>query len=133
MAAQGGQVHILTLYPFAVAWKLLRKMSVSMTAFPQLRILHISDLHFGTNHFCRPSDATASATGIPTLAELIRRDLGSDTWKEVPWAHQSRNATRLLIAVTGDLTHTGDSKNEFKLADEFLKPFDSRAGARNKD
>jgi hypothetical protein len=42
-----------------------------MTTLPQLRVLHISDLHFGKNHICTPEDTTGAARGIPLLKELL--------------------------------------------------------------
>jgi len=98
-----------------------------MSAFPQLRILHISDLHFHipnlhgqSNHICGPSDTTASSAGIPTLLELVRGDLSSEYWKKFAWAVQSQSEPpRLLIAATGDMTHTA-KPTEFDQAHSFL-------------
>lgn len=98
-----------------------------MSAFPQLRILHLSDLHFHvpgshgqTNHICTPADTTASHAGIPTLLELVRQDLSSDYWKEFPWAiYNPKAPTRLLIAATGDAVHTANPA-EFDQAHSFL-------------
>jgi 3',5'-cyclic AMP phosphodiesterase CpdA len=87
-----------------------------MSAFPQLRILHLSDLHFHVsqsdcNHICGPDDATAARAGFPTLQELLVRDLNSEYWMKFPWAVRSPTleSTRLIAAVTGDLVHTAKS------------------------
>ena len=99
-----------------------------MSAFPQLRILHLSDVHFHipngggrSNHVCAPDDATASHTGFPTLLELIRSDLSSDYWKRFAWANQSPKLelTRFIIAATGDLVHTAKPA-EYDQAFQFL-------------
>lgn len=92
-----------------------------MTDFPQIRLLHISDLHFGRNHICNPEERTFAKTGIRSLKELIREDLESPDWKKSVWAIQTKERpTPLLIAVTGDLAHTADAK-EFDDANDFLR------------
>jgi 3',5'-cyclic AMP phosphodiesterase CpdA len=99
-----------------------------MSAFPQLRILHLSDLHFHTpisngrsNHICSPDDATASRAGFPTLLKLIQADLSSDYWKKITWATQSGELehTRFIIAATGDFVHTA-KPTEYDQAFNFL-------------
>ncbi|MEK7996648.1 MAG: metallophosphoesterase, partial [Planctomycetota bacterium] len=92
-----------------------------MTSLPQLRLIHISDLHFGTNHICTSEDRSSARKGIPPLKKLLRRDLESLDWQSSVWAIQTRNLspTPLLIAATGDLTQTADP-NEFDQAYDFL-------------
>ncbi|KRQ02197.1 hypothetical protein AOQ72_07760 [Bradyrhizobium yuanmingense] len=92
-----------------------------MSKFPQVRILHISDIHFGSDHFCQHSGSGANA-GIPKLWELIANDLGSTDWKEFIWANQSDydEPTRLILVVSGDLAHTADPK-EFQSAYELIQ------------
>jgi predicted MPP superfamily phosphohydrolase len=95
-----------------------------MNNFPQLRILHISDLHFHSptngqsNHICHPGPTGATA-GIPTLVDLIRRDLSSEYWNQFEWACLPEKAPPLLIAATGDLTHTA-SPADFHQAHSLL-------------
>jgi len=93
-----------------------------MQGLPQLRILHVSDIHFGKNHICNPADPTASRSGIPSLASLIRGDLKSVDWESSVWAIQQEGLepTPLLIAATGDLTQKADP-SEFDEACEFLR------------
>src|SRR5258708_15725221 len=97
-----------------------------MTDFPQLRILHVSDIHFGTNHICRPSESTGSAAGIPTLRDLISKDLADAEWEKFCWATPSPNEkpTRLLLVMSGDLTHTADTADP----NEFNQAYDFRTG-----
>jgi 3',5'-cyclic AMP phosphodiesterase CpdA len=92
-----------------------------MTSFPQFRILHISDLHFGKNHICNPLDPTGAATGISPLKELLHKDLEDEEWQRFIWARQTPDVepTPLLIAATGDLTQRADP-NEFDQAHDFL-------------
>ncbi|HVQ68902.1 MAG TPA: metallophosphoesterase [Bradyrhizobium sp.] len=91
-----------------------------MIDFPQVRILHISDIHFGTDHICKKKSGARS--GVPNLGELITKDLSSDEWNEFIWAnqHQQSERTRLLLVVSGDLAHTANSV-EFDSAFEFIK------------
>lgn len=92
-----------------------------MSKFPQVRILHISDIHFGTDHFCQQPNGARS--GIPKLWNLIKGDLSSDEWTKFIWADQSKEPserTRLLIVLSGDLAHTA-SPTEFDCAYEFVK------------
>jgi len=93
-----------------------------MTAFPQLRLLHISDPHFGRNHICNPEDTTGGSRGIPPLRHLLRKDLESLDWQDSVWAIQTGDLppTPLLVAATGDLTQTANPK-EFDQAHDFLR------------
>lgn len=94
-----------------------------MEKFPQLRILHVSDLHFNqtegrrSEHICDPADPTASREGTPSLAALIKNDLASDYWKQFEWAV---GPSRTIVAATGDLTETANP-SEFDRVDQFLK------------
>ena len=91
-----------------------------MKSFAQVRILHLSDLHFGRNHICRPRQEGAATLGIPTLAKLIRNDLSNPTWETVIWSREKAGAkTPLLVALTGDLTQKAEV-NEFDEASEFI-------------
>jgi 3',5'-cyclic AMP phosphodiesterase CpdA len=92
-----------------------------LTSFPQLRVLHVSDLHFGRNHVCNPPDPTGAAAGIPLLRELLRKDLESEEWKKSIWAYQAQDAepVPLLIAATGDFAQVADP-GEFDQAHDFL-------------
>jgi 3',5'-cyclic AMP phosphodiesterase CpdA len=85
-----------------------------MTGFPQLRVIHISDLHFGKKHVCKPSDPTGASAGVPTLLELLLKDLANQEWKTFEWAFPESilDQTPLLLAVTGDLTQTAGQNDE---------------------
>ena len=96
-----------------------------MTSLLQLRLLHISDLHFGKSHICTPEDRTGGTRGIPALKELLRRDLESSDWRSSVWAIQTQDPTPLLVAVTGDLSQTADP-NEFDQAHDFLRSLAER-------
>jgi hypothetical protein len=91
-----------------------------MSVFPQVRILHISDIHFGTDHFCQHG-MSGARSGIPKLCELIAKDLSSDEWARFMWANRSEHSasTRLLTVVSGDLAHTANP-TEFDSAYEFI-------------
>jgi 3',5'-cyclic AMP phosphodiesterase CpdA len=93
-----------------------------MTTFPQVRLLHISDAHFGPKHICTPEDSTGASRGIPTLSELLREDLNSPYWQSHSWSVETpgRATSPMLMAVTGDLTQQADA-NEFDRALDFLK------------
>ncbi len=92
-----------------------------MTNLPQLRLIHLSDLHFGRNHICAPEDTTGASRGIPPLKELLQRDLASPDWGSTSWAIQSpkRPPTPLLIIATGDLTQGADA-SEFDQVHDLL-------------
>ncbi len=106
-----------------------------MDSFPQLRILHISDLHFHTptegkqsNHFCDHPDQSASSAGITSLAQFILFDLQDDYWQQFGWAVKSADGKLppLIVAVTGDLAHTAASE-EFDRALAFLRDLSSNS------
>lgn len=78
-----------------------------------LRIIHLSDIHFG-NHHRFGGEITAAGDyvggdGFPTLAESIREDLAS-VEDEAPQ----------MVCITGDLTEIA-SADEFNLARGFCK------------
>jgi 3',5'-cyclic AMP phosphodiesterase CpdA len=95
-----------------------------MTSFPQLRVLHVSDLHFGRKHVCNPTDPTGASAGIRSLKDLLLKDLASDVWREFEWTvpESGMDQTPLLLAATGDLTQTAGQNDatEFDKAREFL-------------
>ena len=92
-----------------------------MPSFPQVRLLHISDLHFGAKHVCSPLDPTGATAGVPSLKDLLLKDLSAEEWKSVEWAIQPSKGDwpPLIIAATGDLTQKADQV-EFNQAGEFL-------------
>jgi 3',5'-cyclic AMP phosphodiesterase CpdA len=93
-----------------------------MTFFPQVRVIHISDIHFGDDHICRHAERTAADAGIPKLWELIAADLKSQDWNEFRWAAPSseREVSPLLLVLSGDLAHTAHNE-EFRSALAFVK------------
>ena len=88
---------------------------------PQIRIIHLSDIHFGFKHNCMPPDPTGSPEGVPLLEELLAEDLKDPDWAYSLWAtsKQDNLATPLFLAVTGDLTESANP-NEFKRAHDFI-------------
>lgn len=85
-----------------------------MKGFPQVRVIHLSDLHFGRHHICSPEDPTTTARGIAPLRELLLADLQDSSWQRHVWATKAeeRDPTPLLLAATGDFA-------EHARADEF--------------
>lgn len=89
----------------------------------QLRIIHLSDLHFGSQHRFKPEDPTHPRAGYPDLFTSITTDLNSFAFDDPTWASTSDpTQSPLLIAATGDLT-TICSPAEFKAAYEFFSRF----------
>jgi len=88
---------------------------------PQIRIIHLSDIHFGSKHICIHPDSTSSSEGIPLLEQLIIDDLKDPSWAYSLWATSKEDnlATPLILAVTGDLTECGNS-DEFNRAHDLL-------------
>ncbi len=96
-------------------------MRDSKKDLPQVRIIHISDVHFGSSHICNPPDPSGARAGIPLMEELIVRDLSPAEWIYPMWgtARDDRRTAPLFIVVTGDLTQGALSK-EFNRAHDFL-------------
>lgn len=89
-----------------------------------MRILHFSDLHFGVDHRFQPPippDGERPANrGYPPLSASVAADLLGGEFQGTRW--RTRNGERgvpLLVALTGDLTHTAD-KLEFAAVDRFI-------------
>lgn len=79
----------------------------------QLAIVHLSDVHFGSEHiFNPPTTAGGDAPeepGFPTLIEKLQADLALEC-----------AGCSVLVAVTGDLAQTGSYK-ELKQAEGFIR------------
>ncbi|MFO1208176.1 MAG: metallophosphoesterase [Amaricoccus sp.] len=97
-----------------------------MTSFPQIKILHLSDMHFGGKSICRPEDPSGSKAGYPKLHELVLTDLADPGWEDSVWApHRPTDpGTKLIVAATGDFTQIA-AGDEFDEATEFLSAFAS--------
>lgn len=89
----------------------------------QLRILHLSDIHFGDKHRCGPEDQTLARAGYPSLFELLSKDLKESTFNHPVWISEGETINPLIVAVTGDLTETA-SYDQFKDAHSFFNRFD---------
>jgi 3',5'-cyclic AMP phosphodiesterase CpdA len=89
----------------------------------QLRILHLSDIHFGDKHLCCPEDQTLSDTGYPSLFELLSEDLKESQFEQPVWKSGNDKVNPLIVAVSGDLTEAA-SHDQFKDAHSFLNRFD---------
>ncbi|WP_161967000.1 metallophosphoesterase family protein [Mycobacterium marinum] len=78
-----------------------------------LRIIHLSDLHFGDEHRfageITPTGDHVSGSGYPSLAESIRADLA-----------EFDDEADQIVCITGDLTQTA-SQEEFGEANAFAK------------
>jgi 3',5'-cyclic AMP phosphodiesterase CpdA len=98
-----------------------------MRELPQVRIIHLSDIHFGASHICCPPDSSGSSTGIPFLEHLIAQDLSDASWADALWAtsEEDRPITPLFVAVSGDLTQ-GAEPAEFQQANAFFKYLSER-------
>jgi 3',5'-cyclic AMP phosphodiesterase CpdA len=85
-----------------------------------LRIIHLSDLHFGPRHqfggVTTPQGDVFRQGGYPTLAELVCKD--------VP---PLKGGGRQIICVTGDLTETAD-REQFREAKECCKMLEKSLG-----
>jgi 3',5'-cyclic AMP phosphodiesterase CpdA len=79
----------------------------------QARIVHLSDLHFGATHRFTPPPTPAgppgSARGFPSLASSVAKDLASPDFDGTLWHADGRHQNPLLIAVTGDISETGQN------------------------
>jgi 3',5'-cyclic AMP phosphodiesterase CpdA len=93
--------------------------------WPQLRILHLSDLHFGEKHISRPEFRDGATAGIPKLAELLIDDLKvvvqESEWSGVvdPDLRKIESQIPVILVVSGDLTQVA-SRPEFEEALSFL-------------
>ncbi len=98
-----------------------------MRELPQIRIIHLSDIHFGSSHICSPPDPSASSAGVPLLEDLIEGDLADAFWADSMWAtsKEDRPTTPLFLAVTGDFTQEAMS-DEFHRAHKFLEHLTTR-------
>ena len=87
----------------------------------QIRILQVSDIHFGKDHISKPWHEDYSKKGYPTLAKLVIDDLNSDYWDAHPWARGKFGdaVAPIIVAATGDFTQKA-SHDEFDSAFEFL-------------
>jgi 3',5'-cyclic AMP phosphodiesterase CpdA len=94
----------------------------------QIRLIHVSDLHFGAQHQFQPPQTPGGSLppnrGYPTLAASLRADLvdahdSDESWFPQGDAHSSGNDVPVILAVTGDLTDTASSV-EFQQAASFL-------------
>jgi 3',5'-cyclic AMP phosphodiesterase CpdA len=79
----------------------------------QIRVVHLSDIHFGEKHRFRPprtpSSDEPSRKGYPTLLESLQQD----------WKGQTSSAP-VVVAITGDLVQTAHA-DEFAEAGVFLQ------------
>lgn len=93
---------------------------MSAGAWRHLRILHLTDLHFGPKHrFDPPKTAdgsSAAPAGTISLLKSLRADLASISGP-IPGAKTAD--IRLIVALTGDLTESGDEE-QFKRARSFI-------------
>jgi len=85
----------------------------------QLRILHLSDVHFGGHHRCSPEDPSHPRAGFPTLYELVVKDLSEGPFEHAAWRPGDDASNPLIIAVSGDLTEEAKYE-EFAAAHQFL-------------
>ncbi|WP_119421405.1 metallophosphoesterase [Desertibaculum subflavum] len=108
-----------------------------MSAWRQLSIVHVSDLHFGPQHAFQPplppDGHPAVAKGWPKLLETLKRDwlIGTFADRGAPptpsgFPPAARRAdgrpdpnTRVVVAITGDLTETAKD-TEFDDARAFI-------------
>ena len=78
----------------------------------QLHIIHLSDLHFGSDHrFNVPATIMGdnpTRKGYPTLLDKLSEDLASP------------EVDSLLVCISGDFAHTADYR-EFRAAEDFIK------------
>ena len=96
-------------------------LDLIMNDFPQIKIIHVSDIHFGKNHICNPQDPSGSGRGYLSLAKLIVNDASHPDWTQVTWASKSDKYPDppLLLAITGDITQRAEP-DEFDQAYEFI-------------
>lgn len=87
----------------------------------QIRILHLSDLHFGSHHICNPDDGVA-LNGVPTLSQLLIDDLNNTDWSDSNDSSLKmlESQTPIIIVISGDFTQQADN-SEYKQALRFLE------------
>lgn len=92
----------------------------------QIRVLQISDVHFGSKNITGPEDPTHGSIGYPPLAKLVCDDLNEPYWDRHRWAKGELDGVEapIILAVTGDLTQSA-SKSEFTKAKEFIRDINS--------
>ncbi len=92
-----------------------------MTSLTEIRLIHLSDLHFGEKHICAPEDVSGAARGIPLLKDLIREDLANNDCSSSVWPIETgtNSSAPLLVLATGDLTERA-APNEFDQACDLL-------------
>jgi 3',5'-cyclic AMP phosphodiesterase CpdA len=98
-------------------------MAFHPKATTQVRLVHLSDIHFGEpNRFApprTPSGDRGAPAGRLTLAESLRADIESDSPWRAKGEHRLAENERLYVAITGDLTECA-SADEFREAEAFL-------------
>lgn len=96
---------------------------MSTRGWQQLRIVHISDMHFGRHHFFNPQGNGAESDGR-ALGLSILKDLTAIEAELAPLPEELGPITtpRVIIALTGDFNERCTTP-EFKKSEEFLKSF----------
>lgn len=88
-----------------------------------IRLVHISDLHFGPQHVCCLDEGTSIA-GVPTLTELLSKDLCQPAWADKDWWYGNQEAP-VFLTITGDITERAEVQ-EFDSALEFITDLTSK-------
>lgn len=90
----------------------------------QLNIIHISDIHFGSEFRFSPERAASGGAlpddGYPTLSDSLFADLkkfDAKRFSESP--KYAGYSNQLILAITGDITNTSDT-TEFNQGKEFI-------------
>ena len=103
---------------------------MSVGEWRHLRILHLTDLHFGPKHRFNPPKTAdgsfAAAAGTISLVDSVRADLvkvDAAAGGSAPAA--KAEDVRLIVALTGDLTEAGESK-QFAAARAFIDGMSSK-------
>lgn len=88
---------------------------------PQIRILHLSDIHFGKKHNCLPPDSSGSSAGVSRLEDLLCEDLTNGEWAHHLWgtSKEEKLTSPLIVAITGDITQEATGP-EYSRAYHFL-------------
>lgn len=87
-------------------WIRSERKNISMSSTPAVNILHLSDIHFGSEHHFRQGSAQVGTPNRSSLIELIAEDL-----HEFPAPD--------LVVISGDLTSRA-LREEFDFARDFL-------------